>query len=209
MVPSLHIGTENCPALPSALPGNGQNMTSAWWGLGCAGLGFFGLCKRQGSASRWAASSAPSFWAAPRCSRPPLSQQPRPGAGSGRRAGGPSGGIMGPDNRATDVTLPAICSQHQPCPCPPRPHRFADHPSAGAPASPENKGSPSPHCPKQNVFPQILTCLLAPGDMPMSPSSHCHRSASCHPPHGDSGTKGLNTPNHSQHPALCQLSIRP
>lgn len=41
-----------------------------------------------------------------------------PGAGNRRRAGGPSGGIMGPDNRTTDVTLPAICSQRQPCPCP-------------------------------------------------------------------------------------------
>lgn len=26
---------------------------------------------------------------------------------------------MGPDNRATDVTLPAICSPRQPCPPPP------------------------------------------------------------------------------------------
>lgn len=45
----------------------------------------------------------------------------RPGAGNRRRAGGPSGGIMGPDNRATDVTLPAICSPRQPCPPPPSP----------------------------------------------------------------------------------------
>lgn len=28
---------------------------------------------------------------------------------------------MGPDNRATDVTLPAICSPRQPCPPPPSP----------------------------------------------------------------------------------------
>lgn len=56
----------------------------------------------------------------------------RPGAGNRRRAGGPSGGIMGPDNRATDVTLPAICSQHQPCPpCPP-PLRPTASPSPGA-----------------------------------------------------------------------------
>lgn len=45
----------------------------------------------------------------------------RSGAGNRRRAGGPSGGIMGPDNRATDVTLPAICSPRQPCPPPPSP----------------------------------------------------------------------------------------
>lgn len=59
----------------------------------------------------------------------------RLGAGNRRRAGGPSGGIMGLDNRATDVTLPAICSQRQPCPlsssspalphCPPPPWLMA------------------------------------------------------------------------------------
>ena len=53
-----------------------------------------------------------------RCSQLPLSWQPWPRTGNRRRAGGPSGGIMGPDNRTTDVTLPAICSQRQPCPCP-------------------------------------------------------------------------------------------
>lgn len=36
---------------------------------------------------------------------------------------------MGPDNRATDVTLPAICSQHQPCP-PCTPHFAPLPPSA-------------------------------------------------------------------------------
>lgn len=38
---------------------------------------------------------------------------------------------MGPDNRATDVTLPAICSQHQPWPPVSPPLRPTASPSPG------------------------------------------------------------------------------
>lgn len=89
---------------------------------GWDGMSRFGsLCWRRGAAGGGEHSALPLAARQPRVAaiRLCLGSPGRPGAGNRRRAGGPSAGIMGPDNRATDVTLPAICSPRQPCPPPP------------------------------------------------------------------------------------------